>query len=278
MLNLFTIDVEDWFHTSALEPYIDRERWHTLESRVEANVLRLLEMLAARRVRGTFFILGWVARRFPGLVREIAAHGHEIASHGWQHRLIYHLSPAQFQEYVRRAKHTLEDLIGQPVAGYRATSFSIVQTTLWALDILKEAGFIYDSSMYPVRGHDLYGIDGIPRHPFRHPNGLVEFPLSTLKIGGRNIPFGGGGYFRLFPYRLTKLCIHALNREGYPAIIYLHPWEIDPQSPRIAGADLRTRFRQYVNLDKTEGRIRKLLADFSFGPLREYVSAFFPTD
>jgi polysaccharide deacetylase family protein (PEP-CTERM system associated) len=248
--NLLTIDVEDWFHTSALEPYIGFDRWESLESRLEPNVNNILEMLAVHQIHATFFVLGWVAERFPALVRQIVDAGHEIASHGYRHRLIYHLSPETFKEYVRRSKDQLEDLIGKPILGYRATSFSVVRKTLWALDIIKEAGFIYDSSIYPVY-HDIYGIVGSPRTPYVHENGLIEIPPSTWQILGRTIPVAGGGYFRLYPYWLTKHFIHQINQAGSPAVVYLHPWELDPHCPRVE-ADWRTRFRQYVNLHKTE--------------------------
>lgn len=271
MKNLLTIDVEEWFHTSALEHYIKREDWSGLESRLTPNVQQLLELLHERQSRATFFILGWVAERYPHLVREIAAANHEIASHGWRHRLIYRLDPQTFQEYTRRSKQVLEDITGQEVLGYRATSFSVVKKTLWALDIIKEAGFRYDSSMFPIGHHDLYGMAKAPRFPFIHDNGLIEIPPSTIKILGKNIPFAGGGYFRLYPYPLTKAMIKEVNRQGYPAVIYLHPWELDPGCPRLKGLDRRTRFRQYVNLDKTAGRLKRLLADFQFGTISDYI-------
>jgi polysaccharide deacetylase family protein (PEP-CTERM system associated) len=269
--NLLTIDIEEWFHATAMDRYVGMEQWGTLESRVGRNVRRLLEILEKRQTRATFFVLGWVAERHPELVREIAAQGHEIASHGYRHRLIYHLSPNTFRDYVRRSKYLLEDLTGQEVLGYRATSFSIVAKTLWALDFIKEAGFVYDSSIFPIGHHDLYGIEGFPRYAYVHANGLVEIPPSTLKILGKNIPFGGGGYFRLYPYRVTRQAIRMVNRKGYPAMVYLHPWELDPDCPRVAQADGRTRFRQYVNLRKTEPRLARLLEDFTWGPVRDYV-------
>jgi polysaccharide deacetylase family protein (PEP-CTERM system associated) len=270
MINLLTIDVEDWFHTTALEPYIDPKHWDSLKSRIETNVKSLLDLLEIREVRATFFILGWVAERYPGIVKEIAECGHEIASHGYRHRLIYHLTPEIFQDYVRRSKHVLEDLTGKPVLGYRAASFSIVKSTLWALDVINEAGFVYDSSIFPVR-HDLYGMADSPRFPFVHDNGLIEIPPSTVRFLKMNIPFGGGGYFRLYPYWLTRMSVEMINRAGYPAVVYLHPWELDPDCPRIPNADWRTRFRQYINLDKTKGRVQKLLAEFQFMPINQYL-------
>jgi polysaccharide deacetylase family protein (PEP-CTERM system associated) len=272
LINLLTIDVEDWFHTSALDPYIGQEQWGSLKSLVVLNVRRLLIILEERQTRATFFVLAWVAERYPDLVREIAAGGHEIASHGYRHRLIYNLTPETFREYLVRSKATLEDIIGKPVVGYRATSFSITTKALWALDLIKEAGFAYDSSIFPIGHHDLYGIAGFPRHPYAHANGLVELPPSTLTFLGKNIPFGGGGYFRLYPYWLTRQGIGKFNQEGYPAMVYLHPWELDPACPRIPHADWQTRFRQYVNLAKTEARLKRLLADFCWGPVKDYLN------
>ncbi len=270
MNNILTIDVEDWFHTTAMEPFVGPSRWEAAESRVVYNTLTLLDILETAGTRATFFILGWVAERYPGLVREIDARGHEVASHGYRHRLIYQLSPETFRDYVRRAKQVLEDLTGKAVLGYRAASFSVVPGTLWALDVIKEAGFSYDSSMFPIR-HDIYGVNGFPRHPFVHANGLIEIPASTVTLLRQNIPLAGGGYFRLYPYWLTKQGIRSLNRMGQPAVVYLHPWELDPDCPRIKEADWRTRFRQYVNLGKTKQRCDRLLADFAFSTVKEYL-------
>ncbi len=234
------------------------------------NVQLLLEILDTHKTRGTFFILGWVAERYPELVKEIDACGHEIASHGYRHRLIYNLSPDTFREYVYRSKRHLEDLIGKSVQGYRATSFSIVRTTLWALEVIKEAGFVYDSSIFPIR-HDIYGIDGFPRFPFIHHNGLIEIPPSTLRIFGKNIPIAGGGYFRLYPYWVTEKGVKKINSFDHPAVVYLHPWELDPACPRIKNADRRTQFFQYVNLKKAKRRLERLLSDFKFVPVGEYL-------
>ena len=225
----------------------------------------LAESFGGYYTKATFFILGWVAERYPQLVKEINTHGHEIASHGYRHRLIYQLSPRQFQDYLERSKQVLEDLLGQPIRGYRATSFSITTKSWWALDLIRAAGFVYDSSIFPIGHHDLYGIAGLPRYPYAHANGLVEIPPSTLEIWGQNIPFGGGGYFRLYPYWVTRLGIRRLNREGVPALAYLHPWELDPDCPRVAQADRRTRFRQYVNLRQTKPRPGKIAGRFSLG-------------
>jgi polysaccharide deacetylase family protein (PEP-CTERM system associated) len=270
--NLLSIDVEEWFHTSALDRYIGIDQWESLASRLAPNVYRLLEILETRKIKATFFILGWVAERHPNLVREIADRGHEIASHGYRHRLIYDLTPEKFKDYLARAKKGLEDIIGKRVAGYRATSFSIVKKSLWALELIREAGFLYDSSIVPIGYHDLYGIEGFPRFPFVHGNGVMEIPPSTIRILGKNIPLGGG-YFRLLPYWLTRQGINRINREGQPAMIYLHPWELDACCPRVEKADLRTRFRQYVNLHRTEARLTKLLEDFRWGAIIDYINA-----
>jgi polysaccharide deacetylase family protein (PEP-CTERM system associated) len=270
MINLLTFDIEDWFHTSALRRFVDAGSWERLESRAVANVHLILEILAQRQTLATFFILGWMAERYPRLVQEIDRAGHEIASHGYRHQLIYELDRDTFRNYVRRAKQLLEDLTGKPVWGYRATSFSIVRETLWALDILRESGFVYDASMFPVK-HDIYGIDGFPRFPFVLENGLVEIPASTLRLVGKNIPIAGGGYFRLYPYLVTQTGIRRINRFGYPAVVYLHPWELDPGCPRVPQADGLTRFRQYVNLGRTKARLARLLTDFNFMPIIDYV-------
>lgn len=276
MLNLLSIDVEEWFHTSALDRYIGISQWDDLASRVVPNVHRLLALLETRKTKATFFILGWVAERHPNLVREIADHGHEIASHGYRHRLIYDLTPGKFKDYLMRSKKGLEDIIGQPVAGYRATSFSIVTKTLWALDLIQEAGFLYDSSIVPIGYHDLYGVEGSPRYPYVHANGVLEIPPSTLRLLGKNIPLGGG-YFRLLPYCLTKQGINRISREGQPAMIYLHPWELDVHCPRVENADLRTRVRQYVNIHRTEPRLTRLLDDFRWGAIIDYINANKPS-
>lgn len=268
--NALTIDVEDYFHVSAFADHVDRAAWDKMDTRVERNTGRILELLAERDVRATFFILGWVAERSPGLVREIAAAGHEIACHGFSHQLIYKQTPDEFRQETLRSKHLLEDLVQRPVAGYRAASYSITNRSLWALDVLVEAGFVYDSSVFPVR-HDLYGIPGaqdIP-HRLKTPAGheLVEFPLSTLNLLGYRLPIAGGGYFRLYPYAFTRAGLRAINRRGKPFIFYLHPWEVDPDQPRIA-AGWRSRFRHYNNLDKCEIRLKRLLDDFSFTTAR----------
>jgi polysaccharide deacetylase family protein (PEP-CTERM system associated) len=268
--NALTIDVEDYYHVSAFESVIPVNTWERYESRVERNTLRCLEIFDAYGVKATFFVLGWVAERHPGLVRALAEEGHEVASHGYSHRRIYTQTPAVFREETHRSKQYLEDCIGQPVRGYRAATYSITRQSLWALDILEEAGFEYDSSIFPVH-HDLYGIADYPRFCHRldrHP-GLVEFPLSTVKLGRMTLPIAGGGYFRLFPYALTRWGIRRFNhREQQPAAVYLHPWELDPDQPRIAASRL-SRFRHYLNLRRTETRLRQLLQDVAFAPMAE---------
>jgi polysaccharide deacetylase family protein (PEP-CTERM system associated) len=269
-----TIDVEDYFHVSAFDGIVPRHRWEWLESRVCPNTDRLLEILAEFNVSGTFFVLGWVAERYPHLVRRIAAAGHEIASHGYGHRLVYDQTPRAFRDDVRRAKWLLEQAAGVRVLGYRAPSYSITAKSLWALDILIEEGYSYDSSIFPIR-HDRYGIPLSPRHPFvidRAAGRLVEAPGSTTTIGSVNLPIGGGGYFRILPYEWTKWGMARVNRtENKPTIFYLHPWEIDPSQPRLNAGTI-SRFRHYRNLDVTEQRLRRLLADFQFGRLGDVLT------
>jgi polysaccharide deacetylase family protein (PEP-CTERM system associated) len=269
VLNCMTIDVEDYFQVSAFDGVVSRTDWESYPSRVVANTQKLLEMFREHGVTATFFMLGWVADRHPKLVAEIAAAGHELASHGYSHRLIYEQTPEAFREDIRRAKRTVEDLGGQAVRGYRAPSYSITRRSLWALDVLLEEGYTYDASIFPIR-HDRYGIPGAPRHSHvlhRTGGSLIEAPPSTIRLGATNLPVAGGGYFRLLPYRWTQLGIRRINRtERKPAIFYLHPWEIDPAQPRLAAGAV-SKFRHYRNLQKTEGRLRRLLRDFRFGPL-----------
>jgi polysaccharide deacetylase family protein (PEP-CTERM system associated) len=270
MLNALTIDVEDYYHVTGFESVIQRADWDGYESRVECNTLRLLDLLDTHHTRATFFVLGWVAERHPQLVRTIHARGHEVASHGYAHQRIYTQSPAQFRQETQRSMRLLEDIVGERIHGYRAASYSITRENLWALDILGEEGFTYDSSIFPIH-HDRYGIPGYPRfcHVLNNHGGgqLIEFPISTMRLAGVNVPIAGGGYFRLFPYALIAWGLRSINRlERQPALIYLHPWEIDPDQPRVhAGA--AARFRQYVNLHKTEARLSRLMQDFTFGTL-----------
>jgi polysaccharide deacetylase family protein (PEP-CTERM system associated) len=264
--NAMTVDVEDYFQVSAFDDVVARERWDGFESRVCRNTERLLDLFAASDVSATFFVLGWVAERFPGLVRRIASYGHEIACHGYGHQLVYLLTPAQFREDLRRAKRALEGACGREIRGYRAPSYSITSQSLWAFDALLEEGFVYDSSVFPIH-HDRYGIPDAPRHPYvvqRVLGRLWEVPVATIRFGGQNVPIGGGGYFRLFPYAWTRRAISQVNgNEGRPVVFYLHPWEIDPEQPRLKGS-LVSRFRHYQNLHRTEPRLRRLVADFRF--------------
>jgi len=273
MFNAFTVDVEDYYMVTAFKDVVKYEDWPKYESRVEKNTRSILELLAEHSVKATFFILGWVAEHNPELVREIHSAGHEIAGHGYNHRLIYEMKPDEFREDVRRSKKILEDITGEPVKGFRATSYSVVKTTLWALDILIEEGYIYDSSIFPIR-HDLYGIPGAERfyHLLERNGGrLHEFPPSTFRALGQNIPVAGGGYLRLFPLSITKAAVKRINeREGKPAIFYIHPWEIDVDQPRLNGRFL-SRSRHYLNLKSTFPKINSLLKEFKFKPLSEFL-------
>ncbi len=264
LTNALTIDVEDYFQVSAFAPYIRREDWDARECRVERNVERILALLDAHAAQATFFTLGWVAERYPALVRRIVAGGHELASHGHGHERASDLDRAAFRADVERAKKTLEDIAGVAVRGYRAPSFSIGPGNLWAFDTLAETGHVYSSSVYPVR-HDHYGMPDAPR--FAHRRGAVlELPPTTLRLAGRNLPSSGGGWFRLLPYGVSRWMIERVNRDdGQPAIFYFHPWEIDTGQPRVAGIDARTRFRHYVNIGRTEQRLARLLQDFRWG-------------
>jgi polysaccharide deacetylase family protein (PEP-CTERM system associated) len=367
MLNALTIDVEDYFQVQAFANVIPYEDWKNYESRVERNTHRILDLLSnsinpnnptnstnlsnssnPNPIRATFFILGWIAERCPGLVREIRAQGHEIACHGYAHQLIYGQSPETFREDIKKAKAIIEDITGEAVIGYRAPSYSITGDSLWAFEVLMEEGFRYDSSVFPIR-HDFYGLPQAPRFPFtvflngkgtpvfspletmnieprnlnassspsnagnpenftptnprnqtnqtnqkdqinqinqtnqtdktdptnpinpiNPPRSLIEVPLSTVRLGTMNLPLAGGGYFRLFPYAMTAKGLKRINdQEQKPFVFYLHPWELDPQQPRISGATAKSRFRHYLNLNKTESRFRNLLRDFNFAPVRE---------
>lgn len=275
MSNAMTVDVEDYVHVSAFAHVIAPADWDRHESRVVRNTHRLLELFATHRVQGTFFVLGWVAQRYPELIREIAVAGHEIACHGLTHQLVYNQTPEVFRSETRESKALLEDIVQQPVLGYRAASYSITARSLWALDILVDLGFQYDSSIFPVR-HDRYGIPDAPLAPYVHrtPLGqsIVEFPLTTKDILRYRLPVSGGGYFRLFPYAFTRAAFRSINhREHRPFIFYLHPWEIDPQQPRIRAGWLST-FRHYNNLAQCEARLTRLLADFRFAPAHQVLT------
>jgi polysaccharide deacetylase family protein (PEP-CTERM system associated) len=269
MTNAFTVDVEDYYHVTAFEDCAPRERWDEFPSRVEANTRRVLAILERHQVRGTFFVLGWVGERFPALVREIAAAGHEIACHSYWHRLIYRMTPAEFREDLRRARDVLQDAVGTPVVAFRAPSYSITTRSLWALDILGEEGFRYDSSVFPVH-HDRYGIPGAQRFPHQiGGSSLMEFPPSVLRLARFNVPVAGGGYFRLYPAAFTIRSVRHLNaRLGQPFMFYIHPWELDPNQPRMP-APWRRRFRHYLNLASTERKLDRLLTKVRFGSMTE---------
>lgn len=275
MLNAFSVDVEDYFQVVAFENAIPRDAWDRLEPRVEGNTRRLLDLCARHGVTGTFFVLGWVAERWPQLVRDIQAAGHELGTHGQDHRRVTTLSPREFRADVRRSKRTIEDAAGVEVIGYRAPNYSIVRETMWAMDVLAEEGFRYDSSIFPIR-HDRYGIPDFPRfpRPIRGRCGetgsaLHEFPISTVRLAGMNLPFIGGGYLRHFPLPFIRWGMERLNSvERRPAIVYIHPWEIDPEQPRQP-VRWRTRLRHYRNLHLTEERLASLFSDYSFTSVRE---------
>ena len=271
VLNAMTVDVEDYFHVSAFDGVVPRSRWETLECRVERNTDRLLALFSETGIKATFFVLGWVAERYPALVSRIAEQGHEVASHGFAHRLVYDLTPAAFRDDIRRSKALLEQASGAAVEGYRAPSYSVTPRSLWALDVLIDEGFTYDASIFPIH-HDRYGIPLSPRHPYwlnRASGSIIEAPASTVRWGVLNFPVAGGGYFRILPYGWTRWGISRINRaERRPAIFYMHPWEIDPDQPRLSGG-LLSRFRHYRNLDKTEDRLRRLMADFQFAPMND---------
>lgn len=293
MFNALTIDVEDYFQVSAFERHVKREEWSTYPLRVVANTQRVLGILKEFEVTATFFILGWVAERCPSLVNDIHSAGHEVASHGYGHQRVNTQTRQEFREDVRKSKMLLENIIGKAVLGYRAPSYSISMNTLWAFDELIAAGYLYDSSVFPIQ-HDFYGIPDWPRFPFhvlKREDGswlperdifghgistpgqeyrMLEIPISTLNFGWKNIPIAGGGYFRLFPYAITQWGLKQITQiEKKPFIFYLHPWELDPEQPRITGTAFKTRFRHYLNLGRTEGRFRKLLVDFKFSPIRD---------
>lgn len=267
--NAMSIDVEDYFQVSAFAPYIARGDWDRRECRVERNVERILALLAERNTKATFFTLGWIAERYPQMVRDIVAQGHELASHGYGHERASDLSPTAFADDITRAKKLLEDLGGHEVLGYRAPSFSIGEKNLWAFDALLTAGYRYSSSVYPIK-HDHYGMPESPRFAYPVREGLLEVPVTTLRVFNKNLPSSGGGYFRLLPYALSRWLIQQVNaRDQQSAVFYFHPWEIDADQPRIDGIDGKTRFRHYVNIGRTHDRIAHLLADFSWGRMDE---------
>jgi polysaccharide deacetylase family protein (PEP-CTERM system associated) len=275
IVNAFTVDVEDYFHVQAFAGCVRPNQWDDYESRVVKNTHRILRHLDDHQVRGTFFILGWVAEKHPSLVREIQKSGHEIGCHSYQHRLIYEMTPEEFRDDLRQAGGVIEHITAEAVTAFRAPSFSITQQSLWALDILIEEGYRYDSGLFPIR-HDTYGIPNAKRFPFHYAgsNGtLLEFPLSIRRIWKYSFPVAGGGYFRLYPIRLTLHCLRHINQyEKNPFVFYMHPWEIDPDQPRIK-ASRRSQFRHYQNLRSTESKLNRLLKSFRFGTLSESLAA-----
>ncbi|WP_292272652.1 XrtA system polysaccharide deacetylase [Marinobacter sp.] len=279
-LHAMSIDVEDYFHVAALSGVIRPDQWDSLPSRVEQNTERLLSLFEKHEVKATFFVLGWVADRFPELIRKLSDHGHEIASHGYSHQLIYNQTQDVFREETIRSKALLEDITGKAIVGYRAASYSITRDSLWALDILSDVGFTWDSSIFPIR-HDNYGIPNSPSAPYsiETASGAIirEFPLTTAKITGLSIPAAGGGYFRQFPYPVFRhLFRNASGFGARPQMFYLHPWEIDPEQPRYNNASWFSRFRHYTNLDQCYGRLERLLGDFRFGTVSESYNAYEP--
>ena len=264
-VNGLSVDVEDYFQVQAFASVIRRETWDSIPRRVEVNTDRILEQFSRAKTHATFFTLGWIAERHPALVRRIVAEGHELASHGYGHQLVHNLTPLQFRDDLLRAKASLEDAGGVPVIGYRAPTFSIGPRNPWAFEVLEQTGHRYSSSIYPVK-HDLYGVPDAPRFPYRPgPGRLLEIPMTTLPLGGRNVPIAGGGYFRLMPYALFRTLLRRFHaRDHRPSVFYFHPWEIDPTQPRVSGASRRARFRHTVNLGAMARRIDRLLHDFQW--------------
>ena len=268
-----SVDVEDWFcvhNLSRLIPYAD---WDKCESRVERSTTRLLDLFGKHQVEATFFVLGWVADRFPDLVREIERRGHEVATHGYSHRLLTFMQPEEFRADLQRSLEVLARTTSQVVRGFRAPSFSLTKQTLWAVDILRESGIQYDSSVFPVAFHPDYGIPDADLGPHRLAEGLTELPMGVAEVLGRRVPCSGGGYFRLYPYALTRALMRRCNQQGRPVMFYLHPWEADPGQPRVAGLSWSKRFRHYNNLDRTEERLEWLLNDFAFTSARQLIAA-----
>jgi polysaccharide deacetylase family protein (PEP-CTERM system associated) len=273
MRNVMSVDVEDWFcvhNLSRLIPYAD---WDKCESRVERSTVRLLDLFGKHGVEATFFVLGWVADRFPDLVREIERRGHEVATHGYSHQLLTSMRPEEFRADLQRSLVALARTTTQEVRGFRAPSFSLTKRTLWAIDILRESGIQYDSSVFPVGFHPDYGIADADLRPHRLANGLTELPMGVAEVLGLRIPCSGGGYFRLYPYAVTRALMRMCNQQGRPVMFYLHPWEADPGQPRVSGLSWSKRFRHYNSLDRTEERLESLLTDFTFTSARELLAA-----
>jgi len=268
IINALSIDLEDWFCVYNLSKVIKKEDWHKYELRVVDNTNRILELLAKHNTHATFFVLGWIAERVPDLIHEIEKQGHEIASHGYSHTLLTEMTPESFEKDIQKALDVTKNCISSEIIGFRAPSFSITQKTMWAIDILKNHGFRYDSSIFPISLHPDYGVPHGSLSIYPLNSSLIEFPLSCVEIMGMRIPCSGGGYFRLFPYSLTRLLIRQCNRENRPAIFYLHSWEVDPQQPRIKLNWLKY-FRHYYNLDKSIERLNRLLSEFEFTTVRK---------
>ena len=267
--NAFTVDVEDYYHVSAFERHIPRSEWVTQPARVERSTAKLLDLLASHQVKATFFTLGWVAQRHPTLIRRIVNEGHELASHGWDHTRVTAMNPDQFREDISRTRKVLEDLGGTAVIGYRAPTFSFTTANTWVYPVLAECGYRYSSSVAPVR-HDLYGIPDASRFAWRDPSGITEIPISTVRFGGHNLPCGGGGFFRLYPYAVSRWCLRRVNqRDAMPGIFYMHPWELDQAQPRPRGLSMKTRFRHYLNLHRLPARLEALLSDFRWRRMDE---------
>ena len=271
MKNILSIDIEDYFQVENFKEYINYDEWDNYECRIEKNVVKILNILDTFDYKATFFVLGWIAQRYPNLIREIFNQGHEIATHGYGHELIYKQSEKEFENDLLTSINIIEDIIDDKILGYRAPSFSITNESYWSLDIIKNLGLQYDASIFPIKGHDRYGLSNVEPEISELNNGLYEIPPATIKFLGKRWPIAGGGFFRLFPYWLTKMGIKRLNRKRKPAVIYLHPWELDPEQPRIKAADIFSKFRHYVNLDKTEKKFKKLLSDFQFTSISDYL-------
>ncbi len=266
VMNALSVDVEDWFHVGAFETSINRSDWDSLDCRVERNTDAVLQLFDEAGVKGTFFTLGWVGQRYPAIVKRIAAAGHEVASHGLDHQRVFAMKPGDFASDLATTRKVLEDLASAPVTGYRAPSFSIDQRTPWAHEILAEAGYAYSSSVAPVK-HDHYGWPEAPRFAFKpvSGSGLVELPVTTALFASRTLAAGGGGFFRILPYAFSRWAVRQVNAAGQPAIIYFHPWEIDPDQPRVANAPLRSKVRHYTNLKTMSAKLKRLITEFEWG-------------
>jgi polysaccharide deacetylase family protein (PEP-CTERM system associated) len=273
MRNVMSVDVEDWFCVHNLSRLISYADWDKCESRVERNTARLLDLFGKHGVDATFFVLGWVADRFPDLVREIERRGHEVGTHGYSHQLLTFMRPEEFRADLQRSLVALARTTSQQVRGFRAPSFSLTKRTLWAVDILRESGIQYDSSVFPVAFHPDYGIADADLRPHQLAEGLTELPMGVAEVLGRRVPCSGGGYFRLYPYAVTRALMRRCNRQGRPVMFYLHPWEADPEQPRVPGLSWSRRFRHYNNLDRTEARLERLLNDFAFTSARQLIAA-----